>query len=490
MKYIFQLVKKRKRLLVNLFIFCGFFAIAYSFLDPDFLWHVRFGSEILKVSFQYTDQYSYTMPSFQFVDHAWGISVIFAFIYNNLHLGYVGVALFCALLGTIGVSIAANEIVWLIPLVAESYLYGFGVRSHISTFILLVLTIKIIQKYKQGKKNLLYGIPLTLFIWANVHGGFIIGLIYIWGFFVFDTLFLAKKTALSPSRQFLVFLLSTLLTVVTPYGIGTWVEALRTIGNPLLTKYISEWQPLSVLASFGFFMILCLFSFSLWYKKRISWLELFTLLLLIDSILSVRMVTLFCASASYAIADTYSQFIRNKKSSIDIQRLRVVTNVFIILTIIIFTVSFSIGLRARLLVSSNIYPTHAVEYLQKNGYQGNIFSIIHWNNYMLSHMPEHKTFIDGRMMVWNQTKKSGELDSAFQTYLDVTLGKTLIPSLLEEYCVSTVLWVNHDFHDGWVKGIAPINITDQLDKNIWKEVYLDYNSVIFERPLPKSCKSS
>ena len=61
-------------------IFFGFKLV--WFLDPDFGWHLRVGELIAKQGIPRTDPFSFTMPSYLFVDHEWLTNVIIYFGYS------------------------------------------------------------------------------------------------------------------------------------------------------------------------------------------------------------------------------------------------------------------------------------------------------------------------------------------------------------------------------------------------------------------------
>ena len=478
----------RKTILIAVLCFLGTFFVANSFLDPDFPWHLRHGLDILNGQFSLTDQYSYTMPSFKFVNHSWLTSVIWAVIYTKLHIGFAGVAAFCALIATTAAFVSSGGLLWLMPLVAASYLDGGNVRSNVVTFLFLPLLIYSVQK-SEGKKMWLSIIPPLLMLWANMHGGFIIGVIYIWGYFFVDRIITTKKKRLSKQNfnVLLVVALATLATFLTPYQTGTWEEAIRTINNPLLKGYVAEWQPMLRLTTFSLIPLIGLFLASLYYSRKLRWLEIFCILLLVDTFFAVRMAPLFCVSCAFVIQAAYYSFLKHKSDKINKERLNKILILFTLSAVCLFTLEAVVNTRNRVVVGESAYPYKAIEYLEKNVPKGNIFSHIHWNSYMDLMIPSKKVFIDGRMLVWTQNGKPGELSSAFLDYIKITHGDADINSYLDPFCIDTVLWSNEARSDLWIKTIAPVDITGELNKDVWKSVYKDEISVIYQRALPAPC---
>src|SRR5579864_1902820 len=72
-------------LLIILFIFLFiFFLIRGSVTqDPDFGWHIQTGNIIIKHGIAYTDPFSYSMPSYPFVDHERLTNLLWALTFNT-----------------------------------------------------------------------------------------------------------------------------------------------------------------------------------------------------------------------------------------------------------------------------------------------------------------------------------------------------------------------------------------------------------------------
>lgn len=79
--------------------------------------------------------------------------------------------------------------------------------------------------------------PVLVALWANLHGSFILGPLLL-GYAWLDDLVRAR-----PARHsFLVLVLGTAATLVTPFGIGVWAYAAGIGANPEITAHVSEWQ--------------------------------------------------------------------------------------------------------------------------------------------------------------------------------------------------------------------------------------------------------
>src|SRR5208282_3451271 len=78
------------------------------------------------------------------------------------------------------------------------------------------------------------------------HGGFIVGLAALATFSTVRMItdLLGGRGPWVGAKLFAVFGASTLVTIVTPYGLGAWHAVGHAIANPHTREVISDWQPL------------------------------------------------------------------------------------------------------------------------------------------------------------------------------------------------------------------------------------------------------
>src|SRR4030066_498133 len=79
-----------------IFSFILFFVKAKNYLDPDFGWSLRLGEFIFKNGIPKTDPFSYTMPSYPFVDYEWLTNLSWVFLYPVI--GIFGLAVIYSVL--------------------------------------------------------------------------------------------------------------------------------------------------------------------------------------------------------------------------------------------------------------------------------------------------------------------------------------------------------------------------------------------------------
>ena len=139
----------------NLFTFISFtllilsaviyFLKAKIFLDPDFGWSLRLGELILKNGIPDRDPFSYTMPSYPYVDYEWLTHVGMAKLYS--FSGYVGLAFIFTLIAIIPIIICVwdsdSRFAPLQILFATATLFSyFGIRSQVVSWLLFAILSK------------------------------------------------------------------------------------------------------------------------------------------------------------------------------------------------------------------------------------------------------------------------------------------------------------------------------------------------------------
>ena len=116
----------------------------------------------------------------------------------------------------------------------------------------------------------------------------------------------------------------------------------------------------------------------------------------------------------------------------------------------------------------NKMPVQAVDWLQKNPQDGNMFNHFIWGGYILYRMWPHETvFIDG------QTDFYGE--ALMREYFDVINLNTNWESILDRHDVS---WMIIPRNEALAKYLFSVN------DDAWHVIYQDDTAAIFRRDLP------
>ena len=165
------------------FILLGFLAF-FRQTDVDFWWHLRAGRDILAGRFPRLDTYSHTMAGQPWVAHEWLWEVLQALIMDSV--GYVGISVLLAvlLLATFGLlyrlirAQGVNE--WtaagLVALAGVMSIQTLTARPHAATYLFAIITLWLLAGWRQGRERALWWLVPLLVPWANLHGGYAIGL--------------------------------------------------------------------------------------------------------------------------------------------------------------------------------------------------------------------------------------------------------------------------------------------------------------------------
>ena len=162
------------------------FITARSFqVDPDLWWHIKTGQNILATHhWPTTDPYSFTVSGTPWVAYEWLGEVLLGTVAR-----FAGLRGLDALLMILGAAIAV-----------ALYAYGtqrsgnskagfaaaatllvladvsFSLRPQMLGYLFIILTLIVLEQFRQNKPRALWFLPPLFLVWVNTHGSFIIGL--------------------------------------------------------------------------------------------------------------------------------------------------------------------------------------------------------------------------------------------------------------------------------------------------------------------------
>ncbi|HYN07997.1 MAG TPA: hypothetical protein VES67_11450 [Vicinamibacterales bacterium] len=206
--------------------------------DTDLWGHTRFGLDILRDhELPSDDPYSFTQDK-PWVNHEWLSELQMGMAYRLA--GPTGLALlkgaltFTALIliwsALRGIDVAPRIIIFAATAMSTVPVTR-TLRPQAWSLLLLVILCRILIEDRQRARWL---VPLMLALWANLHGGWIVGLgiLLTWTF---------GEVVIRGFRPLTVAVLSLLATLVTPYGWRLWEFLLETVR---MGRDITEWRPL------------------------------------------------------------------------------------------------------------------------------------------------------------------------------------------------------------------------------------------------------
>jgi hypothetical protein len=232
-------------------------ATADNFAEPDLWIHMLTGATTLRTGhIPRFDTYSYAAPNMPWHNHEWLSQVALAFFYA--HLGVFGLKLLkliCSsiLIGAVAIGISASDsaprfqrLTLILSAVAISTQMQF--RPQLFTFMMIsvVMMALALEVYRRGAT--LWPLIPMFTLWANFHGGYIVGLgaMGIATVFMFAQGWLGDtKSIASAWRLALITIGCALATLINPFGIGLWTGVAHSVGDPLIRQVVADWVPLT-----------------------------------------------------------------------------------------------------------------------------------------------------------------------------------------------------------------------------------------------------
>jgi hypothetical protein len=294
--------------------------------DPDYWWHVVTGRWIVRHGTLPThDLFTYAASSREWVDHEYLTEI--GLYWAQQAFGLLGISLIFGAVTLAGI--------WLIdrrsqlepqPYVVRALFLGlaalagapfWGPRAQMLTFFFLCLELYWLDGFLRRGRRDLYLLPLVMVVWANLHGGFLAGFLFL-GLALLTKLTEAgwrRDRALmrEAARLALVTVACLGAALLTPYTYRLFVYALEPQASPLQQSLIVEWlSPDFHLAAFQPFelMVLALFvGFGL--QRPRGYEVLLALATLVLALQSSRHVPLFVAACTPVLIRLYGEAWRN-----------------------------------------------------------------------------------------------------------------------------------------------------------------------------------
>jgi hypothetical protein len=214
--------------------------------DPDLWGHLRFGLDSVRDhALTAVDPYSFTSDR-PWINHEWlseaamGVAYLAGGVYGLLLLKILLVGGTFALLAFHSRHASAPARWWILAAVAVlSAPVTMTVRPQLWTALLLTM-ITITTDWKISRLALLW--PMIFAVWANAHGGWIVGLgvVAAW---IAGSLLDTRDWRSAASRAG-VLALCIAATLLTPYGLELWRFIAETVG--VNRHDVTEWRPIWV----------------------------------------------------------------------------------------------------------------------------------------------------------------------------------------------------------------------------------------------------
>ena len=504
--------------------------------DPDFWWHLKTGEYIYTSgTVPSTDPFAYTSLSkdpihpesnrIRFIlSQYWLAQVIFFLIYKSFSFQgiiYLRAAIFTLIFILLYKGIRRegmgmySSLLLLLPLIVVLHTFT-GERPQLFSFLLsftLIFLIEGFRKKCQGNNNgrlsdsggarsqaalasYLIPLPVIMLLWANLHGGYILGVVIILGYLSGEIAkyFLKHFGSALSAAQLKIFAIAGFLAVsvtfINPNGFNV-VSFLTEFEGGLYKKMIIEsMSPIfflqsgyhdAYLISYLLLLAATVLIMLINVKKLDLTDALITAGLAAISLSSSRYIPFFSPVAALMIA-RYGVSLSGRLPQLRaFEALKEKSDLplSIILTIVLIAVINNSDL-FRSGIKANNYPQGAVKFLKANRIPGNMFNPYVWGGYLIWELyPDYKVFIDGRGLIGEVFFQEVKI---LQAYPRQFQGKPEWQNMLNAYNVNFILTFSVDNFSG---RLVPL-VYALLNDAEWRLIYMDNLSLIFIRDLPEN----
>jgi hypothetical protein len=450
-------------------------------IDPDVWWHIRVGATILSAHhWPTTDPYSFTAYGTHWIAYQWLGEILLAVVeriwglrgllaFDVVMAGAILVALYT--LATIRCRNSKAAFVTcalFMPLVYNSC----SLRPQMLAYLFLVLTLIILERFRQGHTAALWWLPPLFLVWVNTHGSFVLGVFALgvyWACGLVEIHWGELESRVWTSgervRLELVAALSLIALTLTPYGAELLLYPFDVASSQdIMVANIVEWQPMMFEKFFGkLFLVLVLAFLVAQVTLRLRWrLEELVLLLvgIYASCLHMRFVLAFVPFSAPMIAVILSRWTESYDPAKDKHALNAL---FMAGTAAAVFWSFPTRANLQNIVEKEL-PVKAVAYLRQHPVPKPMFNDYRFGGFLIWQLSDvNKVFIDGRADIYERT-------GVFADYLKIARVNFPAPYLLDAYNVQSCLL-------GRSETLATV-----LDASPgWQKIYGDQVSVLYVR---------
>jgi hypothetical protein len=451
--------------------------------DPDLWGHVAFGRAMLATHhLAFRDPYSYSAPGHLWLNHEWLSELLMAVIYNSG--GVIGLKLFkfactsaVVLLLALGLSETDSPLtiqVAILLAAAIALAPQMQFRPQLFTFAMFSALIAILARYTgHGRAPLRLAIPM-LALWANLHGGFIVGLATL---ALFGSVMLIQDLldGRGPQRGLTILAIlaaSTLATLATPYGFGTWQAIAHAMRNPRTREVVDDWQPLLTTltamrqrnraGAIPMFVALAMFialAGSVFFARSTDLpMVAIAAVMIVAALIAMRNLPLAVIATVIPLAHQFSL-----RPSGHRRKPRLLSRILV--DVAATAVLIGTGLLSPKLRAGSHKPVGAIRFMREHRLSGNIMAKFDWGEYVIWYMaPASRIFIDGR---YDTVYPPVVIDN----YLAFHFGAPIAKGFLSQYPHDFVLIDNSD--------IAPLAQASAAPQ--WKCLYRDATCSLFVR---------
>ena len=290
--------------------------------DPDIFWHLMTGQWMVDhhevVSH---DLFTFTVAGAKWIDPEYLTEIIAYLFYKVGGLALVSIAF--GAVSFIGFLLIwrrvrlepANKVIAaiMIGIAGLGAVLVWGPRPQMITFTFTALELLWLDRYLRGKSRAIYWLPLVMVAWANLHGGFLFGLVPVGvAAFVEAVHWIRRVDGDTHKRRVrnlvLIFVGCVVAAVINPNGIHLYGYVIQPQFSSVQQNFIAEWQSpnFHVLEERGFELMLLLIPIAFMLRRPSLWDVCLTLAVTYLALSAVRHSALFVAAETPLLIWSFS----------------------------------------------------------------------------------------------------------------------------------------------------------------------------------------
>jgi hypothetical protein len=477
-----------------------FFYAILPIYDPDFWWHLKTGEVMFQNRgvlsadpFTFTGDGVITIREALILKGYWLWQLTAYGLYALL--GFNGIFLLnlltvCAMAGVVAQQLRRQEVGH--ALAAVLLTLGFYLlsayypleRPQVVSFLLATILLGLLARVRDGG-SLGWPLPLVMIVWANLHGGFVVGDLILLCFAAGAVM--EYRHDLPRLRHLLLWVvLGISASLLNPNGALVFAE-LFSFNNSTLMTEISEYQSTLVKFQQGswyvaiLWLLIALYGLGIWSSRRLYWPDLLVALFLAYfSVKYARNIAFFAVAMLPATGFYLHEGARRRQWSLPpFFSLLLVS----LCTLFLLGSAYSLGQgRGESGPVKAIYPEKAIAFLHESNLQGRMFNSYEYGGYLLWRLaPQIKVFIDGRGVQPQVFADWQKISSASTAWVD---GRREYEGLLDRYAIDYII---QPIYDG--AGMVQPLMKELLNKPEWVPIYLDTTVYILARLTPLNAET-
>ncbi|MGC2061569.1 MAG: hypothetical protein WA610_01230 [Thermodesulfovibrionales bacterium] len=373
--------------------------------------------------------------------------------------------------------------------------YYFGERPVLFTLLFSALAYYLLEGYKRRPGKVIFALVPLMLLWANMHGGFILGIILIGTYLAGETInYILKRGALEKRELIILYIaggIAIAASALNPNGFRGFLAVSHQYTS-MFQEGVQEYFSPFVLyknktSSINWSYIAMLAAFPVVFLLRKRKMDITHCLLLCGlaymSITALRYVVFYVAISAMVLGAELQLVVDEYSETYDSLRLRL-EPVFVILICVSSVLYSAAYLKPGSMVFGKAVrfsvPEGAADFIEKNNVKGNMFNDMAYGGYLSWRFyPDRKVFYDSRALNYTVMTEYQWIITALESVQNPELpaGKEPLWSrLLNHYKIDIMLLNTRDAFGT----IHPI-IFSLINSDEWVPVFYDGISVLFVR---------